>query len=500
MQHRATETATRFHQVVDLTSDDRPAVMANEIRVESQTITDMPFSEIELPDEIRAALNDLGFSHCTPIQREALPEALKGRDVAGQAQTGTGKTAAFLITIIKQLLEVPRSRDGIPRAVVVAPTRELALQIADDAVALTRHTDLTTVAVFGGMDWEKQARELEGEVDIVVGTPGRMMDYMKRGILDLRAVEVVVIDEADRMFDMGFVQDIRFILSKCTRDRQTLLFSATFTYDVLKLAKRYMKSPYEVKIEPGRITAASVEQRLYHVSSRKKLQFLLWLLEEEQPKKALVFVNTKRTGDYLNFKLFENGWESEYISGDVSQKKRLKLIDQFKDGKLELLVATDVAARGLHVEDVDLVINYDLPLDAEDYVHRIGRTGRAGAEGKAIALACEKYAENLPSIERYIKARLEGEVAGPGMYLSDEAPSYKSVAKPRGRGGPGGRSGGGRGPKRGGGRGPRSSGGPRAASGGGGGSGGEGKRKRRRGGRGRKGSGGGESAKGGSSD
>ncbi|MCO4763269.1 MAG: DEAD/DEAH box helicase [Myxococcales bacterium] len=441
-----------INAVIDLTDNLPPPpdhIESIEL-AEAEAKNQVPFAEIGLPEEIQRAVDDLGFTHCTPIQAAALPECLKGRDLMGQAQTGTGKTAAFLITAFSKMLRNERVHPTAPRAVVVAPTRELALQIAEDAAGLSRHTDLRTVAVFGGMDWEKQARQLDGTVDLVVGTPGRMMDYMKRGLIQLNNVEVVVIDEADRMFDMGFINDIRWIIGRCAKDRQTLLFSATFPFDVVQLATRFLRNPLDVKITPDRVAATTVEQVLYHVPHFEKLQFCLWLLEEKQPKKALIFINTKRTGEWLAFKLWHNGWNTGYISGDVAQKKRLKLVEEFKSGALELLVATDVAARGLHVDDVDVVVNFDLPDDAADYVHRIGRTGRAGAEGKAIAIADERLVENLPAIERYLGHQIKSIVPDDDNFLIDKSPSFREtvVNKRRkdkrdgGRGGRGGRDGG----------------------------------------------------------
>jgi ATP-dependent RNA helicase RhlB len=389
--------------------------------------TNVPFTDLPIPEPVLRAIADLGFERCTPIQAKCLPESLHGYDVAGQAQTGTGKTAAFLITIFKELLETDRQHSNAPRAAIIAPTRELALQIASDAEDLGRYLDFRTVAVFGGMDWEKQARQIEGVVDIVVGTPGRMMDYMRRKLLDLRHVQIVVIDEADRMFDMGFVDDIRFILSHCASDRQTMLFSATLSFDVMRLAQKYMHEPVEIRIEPEQVTAANVEQVLYHVSERDKLPLLLWVLEEEKPKKALIFINTKRAGEWLQFKLYHNGWESEYMSGDIAQAKRLRLVKDFKAGKIEVLVATDVAARGLHVDDVDLVVNFDLPMDPEDYVHRIGRTGRAGKKGKAVALADEGLVVHLPPIEKYIGVKVPSSIPTADMYLEDLSPSFRDT-------------------------------------------------------------------------
>jgi ATP-dependent RNA helicase RhlB len=279
------------------------------------------------------------------------------------------------------------------------------------------------------MDWEKQAKVLEGKVDLVVGTPGRMMDYMRRKMLDLQHVQVAVIDEADRMFDMGFVDDIRYILQNCARDRQTLLFSATLSYDVMTLANRYLRDVVEIKVDPERVAAETVEQTLFHVAERDKLPLLLAILEKYKPKRALIFVNTKRAGEWLDFKLYHNGWEAQLMSGDVAQKKRMKLVEDFRAGDIEVLVATDVAARGLHVDDVDLVVNYDIPTDAEDYVHRIGRTGRAGQSGRAITLADEGLVEYLPAVEKYLGNKIPAEFASPDMFIEDLSPSFAATMR-----------------------------------------------------------------------
>ncbi len=393
------------------------------------TLTETEFADLPIPAPILRGLDDLGFARCTPIQSKTLPFSLAGRDVAGQAQTGTGKTAAFLITIFKELLETDRSHATAPRAVVVAPTRELALQIAKDADNVGKHCHFRTVAVFGGMDWERQAKVLEGKVDLVVGTPGRMMDYMRRKMLDLQHVQVAVIDEADRMFEVGFVDDIRYILQNSARDRQTLLFSATLSYDVMTLANRYLRDVVEIKVDPERVAAETVEQILYHVAERDKLPLLLALLEKYKPHRALVFVNTKRAGEWLDFKLYHNGWEAQLMSGDVAQKKRVKLVEDFRAGAIEVLVATDVAARGLHVDDVDLVVNYDIPTDAEDYVHRIGRTGRAGQSGRAITLADEGLVENLPAVEKYLGHKIPSEIATSDMFIEDLSPSFAATMR-----------------------------------------------------------------------
>ncbi|MEY3013936.1 MAG: hypothetical protein RIT45_2671 [Pseudomonadota bacterium] len=418
-----------FGAIIDLTASlpPPPDHVERLALAEAEMKEMLPFSELPLPDEIRRAIDDLGFERTTPIQSVALPEALRGRDVLGQAQTGTGKTATFLLTVFKELLETERTHATAPRAVVLAPTRELAFQITEDAETLSRYTDLTTVAVFGGMDWEKQARRLEEPIDLLVATPGRLMDYMKRGLVELRHVQVVVIDEADRMFDMGFINDIKWLLGRCPEDRQTLLFSATFPFEVTRLAQRFQRRPFEVRIQPEQVAATTIEQILYHVPEFEKLQFTLWLLEEYRPKRCLIFVNTKRTGDWLNFKLWNNGWESGYMSGDLPQRKRMQLVEQFREGKKEIVVATDVAARGLHIDDVDLVINFEIPTDANDYVHRIGRTGRAGAEGRAITLADERLVLHLPEIERLLGHQLDARVPQDEMFLADQAPSYREA-------------------------------------------------------------------------
>ncbi len=418
-----------FGAIIDLTATlpPPPDHVERLALAEAEMKEMLPFSELPLPDEIRRAIDDLGFERTTPIQSVALPEALRGRDVLGQAQTGTGKTATFLLTVFKELLETERTHATAPRAVVLAPTRELAFQITEDAETLSRYTDLTTVAVFGGMDWEKQARRLEEPVDLLVATPGRLMDYMKRGLVELRHVQVVVIDEADRMFDMGFINDIKWLLGRCPEDRQTLLFSATFPFEVTRLAQRFQRRPFEVRIQPEQVAATTIEQILYHVPEFEKLQFTLWLLEEYRPKRCLIFVNTKRTGDWLNFKLWNNGWESGYMSGDLPQRKRMQLVEQFREGKKEIVVATDVAARGLHIDDVDLVINFEIPTDANDYVHRIGRTGRAGAEGRAITLADERLVLHLPENERLLGHQHDARVPDDEMFLADQAPSYREA-------------------------------------------------------------------------
>lgn len=363
------------------------------------------FSDLNLPDPVQKAIDDLGFEQLTRVQGKVLPLTLAGRDVAAQAQTGTGKTATYLITIFTHCLLNPRRGDpASPRALIVAPTRELAVQIAGDAEDLGKHTGLDMLVVFGGLDYKKQREELRRGVDLLVGTPGRLIDYHKQGAYDLRDTEIVVIDECDRLFDMGFADDLKWLLRRLPRpeERQSLMFTATLSYRVLTLGWRQMNDPVEIVINPDNITPEAITQELYHVGSREKLSLLLGLLEREGTKRTMIFVNTRHEARRLVEALRRHGYQARGLTGNVDQRRRLKVLDDFKDGTLPILVATDVASRGLHIEGVTHVINYDLPQDPEDYVHRIGRTARAGAEGKAIALACEDYVYSLDAIHKYV--------------------------------------------------------------------------------------------------
>ena len=371
-----------------------------------QHLTRLSFAELPLSEPLRQGISDLGFSRCTPIQSQALPLALAGKDVAGQAQTGTGKTAAYLIALFEHLdrnapLEV---REPGPRALIVAPTRELAVQIHKDAAALGKHLPYRLGLVFGGIDYDKQRRQLAEGVDLLIGTPGRIIDYFKQRIFGLRGVQVVVLDEADRMFDLGFIRDIRYMLRRLPeRDlRLNFLFSATLSHRVLELAYEHMNDPTLVRIEPDKVTVDLVRQCIYFPSNEEKIPLLLMLLREMDVRRTMVFVNTKRAAERLRARLGHNGIHAEAISGDVPQNKRLRMMADFKSGKLPVLIGTDVASRGLHIPDVSHVFNYDLPQDAEDYVHRIGRTARAGATGDAISFGCENYAISLPDIEAYL--------------------------------------------------------------------------------------------------
>ena len=366
----------------------------------------LSFAELPLSDSLRQGISELGFTHCTPIQSQALPLALKGKDVAGQAQTGTGKTAAYLIALFEHLdgNSPLKAREPGPRALIVAPTRELAVQIHKDATALGKHLSYRFGLVFGGIDYDKQRQQLADGVDILIGTPGRLIDYFKQRVYGLRRVQVIVLDEADRMFDLGFIRDIRYILRRLPeRDRRlNFLFSATLTHRVLELAYEHMNDPELVRIEPEKMTVDRVRQCIYFPANDEKIPLLMMLLAEMDVSRTMVFVNTKRAAERLQDRLQCNGIDARAISGDVPQKKRLRMMGDFESGRLPVLIGTDVASRGLHIPDVSHVFNYDLPQDVEDYVHRIGRTARAGATGDAISFGCEDYAISLPEIEAYI--------------------------------------------------------------------------------------------------
>jgi ATP-dependent RNA helicase RhlB len=410
----------------------------------------MEFSSLDLPDVVMRGIEAVGFTICTPIQEKTLPLALAGHDVAGQAQTGTGKTAAFLIATFVRLLRDESPAKG-PRALIVAPTRELAVQIHHDAEALGVHTGLTFRAVYGGVDYAKQRETLREGCDVLIGTPGRLIDYFKQRVYTLQAVEVLVIDEADRMFDMGFIADLRFLLRRLPRydQRQSMLFSATLSHAVMELAYEHMNDPEKVEITPEQITAEKVEHVLYHVSMEEKFPLLLGLLRREPSERAMAFVNTKREAERLEARLQANGIDARALTGDVDQRVRLRILRDFKEGKLKMLVATDVASRGLHIEGVSHVYNYDVPQDPEDYVHRIGRTARAGASGKAVTLGCETWAVGLEAIEKLIGFKLpvepvEDDLLPAGVIEPPRPRRRQGGRPPRGGGGAGRGSGGGR--------------------------------------------------------
>jgi ATP-dependent RNA helicase RhlB len=386
------------------------------------------FTSLDLPEPIQHAIREVGFVTATPIQEAALPLALKGKDVAGQSQTGTGKTAAFLIAAFTRLLRTPApppSTPSTPRVLIIAPTRELVVQIESDARQLGQFTPFNIQAVYGGIDYAKQRDTLAAGCDVLVGTPGRLIDYLKQHVWSPRKVEVLVIDEADRMFDMGFIADLRFILRRLPHPerRQSFLFSATLSFRVLELTWEFMNNPSQITIMPQQKTAERVEQVLYHVGREEKFGLLLGLLRREGGDRILIFSNTREEARRLEDRLTRNGWEARALTGDVDQKRRLRILNDFKDGQLPVLVATDVASRGLHIEAVSHVVNWDLPQDPEDYVHRIGRTARAGAGGKAIALVDEASALNLEGIEKFIGQKIGVEWPEDDLILPEVKPS-----------------------------------------------------------------------------
>lgn len=398
-------------------------------------LTQTRFDEFDLPEELLKGLTEAGFVQCSPIQAQTLPVSLDGRDVAGQAQTGTGKTAAFLVTAITRLLSMPDREPGVPSALMVAPTRELALQIYEEAMLIGKYTGLTAAQIVGGVDYGKQADILRKGVDMVICTPGRILDYMKQGIFKPGGIRILVIDEADRLLDLGFEKDMRFLLRKLPpyEKRQSMLFSATLSYRVMELTYEYMNLPEFIAVTPEEVAVKGIGQELYHVGVDRKLALLLGLLHREDWTRALIFVNTKAGVEWLTEKLKGNGWPAEGITGDLPQTKRFHLMDSFKSGKIKILVATDVASRGIHVEDISHVFNYDLPQDAENYVHRIGRTARAGKTGRALSLACDNYVFHLEPLEELLDYKIPVVWPEDDWYAEDKAGPVKTDRRRRDR-------------------------------------------------------------------
>ncbi|MFH1060873.1 MAG: DEAD/DEAH box helicase, partial [Pseudomonadota bacterium] len=415
--------------MADITSKETPPATGAEASAPLASGT--AFAEFDLPEPLLQGLHEAGYFNCTPIQEQAIPLGLAGRDVAGQAQTGTGKTAAFLVPILAHLMRDTERKPGQPACLIISPTRELAVQIYQDAESIGRHCGLTMTAIFGGVDYGKQARTLRDGVDIVVGTPGRLIDYMKQRVFSTRDIKFLVIDEADRLFDMGFVADLRWIMKRLPpyHQRQSMLFSATLNYRVLELTYEYMNLPHKIAVEPERRTVEQVTQALYHCSKTEKLSLLLGLLKREDWVRVMIFVNTRWAVDWLTHKLQGNDYPAEGISGNLDQRKRLQLMERFKNDELKILVATNVAARGLHIEEVSHVINFDVPADPEDYVHRVGRTARGGAVGKAITICCDEYATHLPFVEQYLGDKIPVAWAEDDWFLPDQAGPYRPVRR-----------------------------------------------------------------------
>ena len=377
----------------------------------SAHLTDTAFSSLPLHQLLQKGLQQIGFEFCTPIQAQSLPVLLANRDVAGQAQTGTGKTIAFLLATFQRLLTAQAAQstaDKQPRALILAPTRELAIQIAKDAEALNKYAGLRIVIAHGGKDYQRQRDAIAEGCDVLIGTPGRLLDFHKQRVFNLKSIQAVVLDEADRMFDLGFIKDVRFFLRRLPRPEKRLgmLFSATLSYKVTELAYEHMNNPEKIQVEPEKMLGDRIEEWVYYPSNEEKIPLLLALINRIRPLRSIVFVNTKHAAEKVWGYLEGNGHKAALLSGDVPQKKRERLLKHFQDGDVAYLVATDVAARGLHIPQVSHVFNFDLPQDPEDYVHRTGRTARAGASGTAISLACEEYVFSLPDIEQYIKHKL----------------------------------------------------------------------------------------------
>lgn len=405
-------------------------------------LSDLRFDSLDLHETIQAGIRDAGFEFCTPIQASTLPIALRLNDVAGQAQTGTGKTAAFLIAAFQRLLTTDRDPEAKrqPRVFALAPTRELAMQIAKDAELLGRHTGLKVGLAFGGTDYEKQRRILENGVDLLIGTPGRIIDYFKQGVFKLDQVQVAILDEADRMFDLGFIKDIRYLLRRLPspEKRLNMLFSATLSQRVLELAYEHMNEPELIRIEPDKVTVDRVRQAIYFPSNEDKMPLLVGLVREMGAVRIMIFVNMKRQAEHVQDYLEANGIHASAISGDVPQKKRMRMLEDFQKGDLPVLIGTDVASRGLHIPGVEYVVNYDLPYDAEDYVHRIGRTARAGAAGNALSLGCETYVISLPEIEKFIGHKIPVASYDPADLPELIKPKPRKRRPPNRRGKPGG--------------------------------------------------------------
>jgi ATP-dependent RNA helicase RhlB len=381
----------------------------------------MEFSELKLMDEVYQGIQDAGFTTCTEVQEQTLKHTLQGRDVCVQSQTGTGKTAAYLVSVFQLMLTREDFKNRI--SVIIAPTRELAVQIEQEASLLARHAPLRIGCFYGGVGYAEQEKLIADGVDVVIGTPGRLIDFSQSGKLDFSRVGMVIIDEADRLFDMGFYPDIRRMLRRMPpREKRTsMLFSATLSVRARNIAWEHMNDPMEVEINPEQVTVEGISQLVYHVGRKEKLKLLLGLLQKENPETAVIFTNTKRAAEEVSRRLEMNGYPSTFIMGDLPQRKRLRVIERIKEGKVRILVATDVAARGLHINDLDMVINYDLPEDRESYVHRIGRTARAGKTGKAVSLADEQNVFNLEGIESFIGMKIPAEYASDDMLAEDSS-------------------------------------------------------------------------------
>jgi ATP-dependent RNA helicase RhlB len=395
----------------------------------------MEFEQLPLNDDLKKALAEAGYIDAMPVQEKVIELGLDGRDLYVQSQTGTGKTAAYLLIVFQRLMSDPQLKGG--RALIMVPTRELAVQVEEEAKVLAKYIHLKTASFYGGVGYGDQQQKLRNGAKILIGTPGRVLDLNGRGQMNLMDISFLVLDEADRMFDMGFYRDLRKLIKVVPppEKRQTMLFSATLNINIKNLAHECTKEPVEIEIEPESVTVEEIDQVVYHVPSNKKFNLLLGVMEKEAPESAIIFCNTKRYTEVVSKRLRANGIENQFISGDLPQKKRMQVISGLKEGKHRFLIATDVAARGLDVEGLSLVVNYDLPADCENYVHRIGRTARAGAKGKAVSFATEQDVYELSGIEKYIGKKIPSSIADPSMYAEDKSPGAPLAGVRRERGG-----------------------------------------------------------------
>lgn len=392
-----------------------------------QHLTKTLFRNLELSEVILEGLDNAGFTHCTPIQDKTLPLTLRGKNIAGQAQTGTGKTASFLLATFQQLLNSTKDpTKQNPRAIILAPTRELAIQISKDAKLLSTGLDIKFSLCYGGTDYKQQLTQVKSNVDVIIGTPGRIIDFYKQKAFSLRYIEVAVLDEADRMLDLGFINDIRFLLRQMPKpeERLNLLFSATLSYRVTELAYEHMNNPELIRIDPEQVSVGAIHHTAYCPSNDQKIPLLIGILQKHKPTRSIVFINTKRAAEKVNAYLKHNDIQTAVLSGDVPQQKREKLLESFQQNKIDIMIATDVAARGLHITDVTHVINFDLPQDAEDFVHRIGRTARFGAAGEAISFVCEEFAYSMPEIEEFIGQKIPTIALTPDLLPEIKEPTF----------------------------------------------------------------------------
>lgn len=390
----------------------------------------MRFTDFNLVEPLQQGISEAGFEECTPVQSAVFKEILEGKDICAQSQTGTGKTAAFLISMFQLMLTSDEFKDR--KALIIVPTRELALQVEEEANRLGKHLGFLTASILGGVEYRKQEDLLKKNPNIIVGTPGRILDFVQSKKLDFSNLGILVIDEADRLFDMGFLPDLRKILKNVpgATKRRTMLFSATLSCRVHQLAWEYMNNSAEIEIAPETITVEAIEQEMFHVARNEKMSLLLGIIKKYNPGSAIIFTNTRHGAAEISKRLEYNGIKCQYISGELPQRKRIKIIESIKNGMAGFLVATDVAARGLHIDDLEMVINYDIPEDSENYVHRIGRTARAGKSGRAFSLACERYVYGLPAIENYINMKIPVGAPGEDMFVKDES---EGVRIPRDR-------------------------------------------------------------------